>query len=114
MGKLLSKAMPAWYPLPRRAKTQLLRMSSHPRMQRSQRMQASWSTLIASDESSWPRGVVRVGNRGLPIPDWAASRSNSQVTGILLLARTGEGGGLTSASSTRVLSDTWKRPRYSS
>ena len=41
MGKLLSKAMPAWYPLPRRASTQLCRMSSQPRMQRSHRMQAS-------------------------------------------------------------------------
>jgi len=41
IGRFVSKAIPAWYPLPRRASTQLWRMSSQPRMQRSQRMHDS-------------------------------------------------------------------------
>src|SRR5579863_415182 len=78
IGKLLSKAMPAWYPLPRRASTQLWRISLQPRMQRSQRMHASWSTSMANEESSCPRGVEREGKRDCPIPDSVARRSNSQ------------------------------------
>src|SRR5258707_11521232 len=41
IGRLVSNAIPAWYPLPRRASTQFDRISSHPRIQRSQRIQAS-------------------------------------------------------------------------
>ena len=78
MGRLLSKAMPAWYPLPRRANTELWRISSQPRTQRSQRMQASWSTAMTAEESSLPRGVVRRGKRGSTTPAAAARCSSSQ------------------------------------
>src|SRR2546429_3658226 len=35
-----------------------------PRIQRSHRMQDSWSTAMTAEESSFPRGVARRGKRG--------------------------------------------------
>ena len=40
IGTSVSKAMPAWWPLPVRPMTKLFFTSEQPRMQRSQRMQA--------------------------------------------------------------------------
>src|SRR6516165_8764894 len=78
IGRLLSKAIPAWYPLPRRASTKLFRISLQPRIQRSHRMHASWFTEMASEESSCPRGTAR-GAKGDPdSPVCDASRSSSQ------------------------------------
>src|SRR5580692_8091851 len=47
-------------------------------MQRSHKMQASWSTAIASEESSIPRETVRLGNRGCVTPAASAKVSSSQ------------------------------------
>src|SRR5580704_3626041 len=47
-------------------------------MHRSHKMQASWSTAIASEESSIPRETVRFANRGCVIPAAFAKVSSSQ------------------------------------
>src|SRR5712692_9494701 len=61
-----------------RPRTKLPLTSSQPRMQRSQRMQASWSTAMAREESSLPRATVRFAKRGWETPAVFASVSNSQ------------------------------------
>src|ERR1700736_1446759 len=78
MGEFRSNAIPAEYPLPMRPRTKLFLISSQPRMHRSHKIQASWSTAMASDESSAPRETVRRGKRGVPIPACLARVSNSQ------------------------------------
>ena len=77
IGASRSKAIRALYPLPIRPMTWLSRMSLQPRMQRSQRMQALWSTSMTSDESSCLRGSRRE-KRGGPISSRRASASSSQ------------------------------------
>src|ERR1700719_5159981 len=64
MGAFKSNAIPVEYPLPMRPSTKLFLISSQPRMQRSHRMQASWSTTIASEESSRPRAIMSLEKRG--------------------------------------------------
>src|SRR5712664_3476598 len=61
-----------------RPSTKLFLISSQPRMQRSQRIQASWSTAMAREESSLPRATVRFAKRGCEAPAAFASVSNSQ------------------------------------
>src|SRR6266481_7853907 len=61
-----------------RPRTKLLLTSSQARMQRSQRMQASWSTAMAREESSLPRATVRFAKRAWETPATFASVSNSQ------------------------------------
>src|SRR6202035_3697318 len=78
MGAFKSKAMPVEYPLPMRPRTKLFLISSQPRIQRSQRMHASWSTAMASEDSSRPRATLRFANRGSVIPAACACVSSSQ------------------------------------
>src|SRR6266478_1464869 len=59
-------------------RTKLLLTSSQPRMHRSQRMQASWSTAMAREESSLPRATKRFAKRGWETPAAFARVSNSQ------------------------------------
>src|SRR5215471_7208642 len=54
IGAFRSKPIWACAPFPVRPMTSLFWMSSQPRMQRSQRMQALWSTAITGEEGSWP------------------------------------------------------------
>src|SRR6266436_5224292 len=61
-----------------RPRTKLSLISSQPRMQRSQRMQASWSTAMAREESSLPRATVRFAKRAWEAPAAFASVSSSQ------------------------------------
>src|SRR6267143_2218183 len=61
-----------------RPSTKLFLTSSQPRMQRSHRMQESWSTAMAREESSLPRATVRLAKRGCEAPAAFASVSNSQ------------------------------------
>src|SRR5258707_531910 len=61
-----------------RPRTKLFLISSQPRMQRSQRMQASWSTAMAREESSLPRATVRFAKRACEAPAAFASVSSSQ------------------------------------
>ena len=68
MGTSVSKAIPAAEPLPVRPMTKFCFTSEQPRMQRSHRMQAVWSTAMKSDESSSPRGEGRPAKRGAPTP----------------------------------------------
>src|SRR5579885_3327628 len=58
--------------------TKLFFTSSHPRMQRSQRMHASWSTAMASDELSFPRAIVRFAKRDCLTPAFFSCVSSSQ------------------------------------
>src|SRR5260370_1669732 len=61
-----------------RPRTKLFLIASQPRMQRSQRMQASWSTAMAREESSLARATVRFAKRAWETPATFASVSNSQ------------------------------------
>src|SRR5216683_514801 len=61
-----------------RPRTKLLLTSSQPRMHRSQRMQASWSTAMAREESSLPRATKRFAKRGWETPAAFERVSNSQ------------------------------------
>ena len=56
--------MPAVLPLPVRPMTWFSITSSHARMQRSQRMQALWSTVNVGEEPSSPRRPARAGGSG--------------------------------------------------
>src|SRR4029077_7200755 len=78
LGAFKSKAIPVEYPFPIRPSTKLFLISSQPRMHRSHNMHASWSTAMASEESSLPRETVRLANRGCVIPAARANVSSSQ------------------------------------
>ncbi len=71
-------------PLPMRPRTKLFLISSQPRMQRSQSMQASWSTAMASEESSRPRATDRLAKRGAAMPAALRQRFQFAIAGVFL------------------------------
>src|SRR3989442_7497095 len=100
MGRLRSKPIWVSAPLPVRPMTSLFWISSQPRMQRSHRMQALWSTAMTGEDTScpfsemygrkrrpspWPSPRRREGT--LRRPYFSPSNSNSQLPFFWCLAQ---------------------------
>ena len=78
IGTSASNEMLVPEPLPARPMTKFFFTSVQPRMQRSHRMQAVWSTLMNSEDSSCPWGEGRDEKRGAATPQAVPKRSSSQ------------------------------------